>query len=274
MKITDLSSTSALVLLWEGGAVHTSSASQEFRGLLDVSTGRELLRQCNAAWPHYYEIVRNRKYCILSLAKKLLKNRTSQAVILGAGFDTLSLELASSTSATIFDVDIAGMDAKSDIIRSTNPALFDRVQCVTADMSNAKMLAERLSDAGWSKAQSLIIIEGLSYYVSSADLWRIMRSLKSNIKTHLILEYLLPIEQIPEADRHASEGAFDIICKKFSLPELTRYDYNDIKNHVTELGGTIHDKYNMTRMEKERIGANSLCSFNRNNWIEICHISL
>ncbi len=262
------------MLLWEGGAVHKSRASQEFRSRLDTSAGRELLQQCDAAWPHYSEIVRNRKHCILTLSKKLLNDGINQAAILGAGFDALSLELAAHANAAIFDVDMADMTAKSDMILSINPTLCSKIRCITADISNFEAMAKKLSDAGWSNAPSLIIIEGLSYYISKFNLWNMIQNLRSDTKTDVILEYLLPRDQIPYADRHASEGAFGIICKKFNLPPLTRYDSDDIKSGIARLGGTVHYTYDMTRMEKDRTGKNRLCSSSKNNWIEICHASL
>ena len=262
------------MLLWEDGAVHTSRASQEFRSRLDASAGRELLQQCDAAWPHYSEIVRNRKHCILTLSTKLLNDGINQAAILGAGFDTLSLELATHTDATIFDIDMADMNAKSDMIRSASPALCNRIRCITADISNFEAMAEKLSNAEWSNAPSLIIIEGLSYYISKSNLWNMIQNLRSDTKTDIILEYLLPKDQIPYSDRHASEGAFDVIFKKFNLPPLTRYDSDDIKSGIARLGGIVHDTYDMTRMEKDRTGKNDLCDSSKNNWIEICHASL
>ncbi len=66
-----LSATSALVMLWAGEGCCRSERGRCYLGGLDLSGGRELYRRCNEVWPHYAEVIRNRKFGVF----RLLENR-------------------------------------------------------------------------------------------------------------------------------------------------------------------------------------------------------
>ncbi len=272
---TDLSSTSALVLLWTNGEIHTSHFAQKFLSMLNLDSGREILEQCKKLWPHYPEILKNRKSCILDLTKNnILENKIEQIVILGAGLDALSLEICShSKKYRVFEIDAKNMDVKRDLIRDVHLSLVDSISCIDLNLSESNKIIPNLIKHGWNKNMpSLIIIEGLSYYLSEDQLWRIIGEFKSeNQNNHVVLEYLLPANRIPNEWLEIAEYPFNLISRDANLSSITRYDVEDIKIHLKKINAKLFTHYEMKAMEKERTFQNALFD-QQSGWIEICEI--
>ena len=271
----DLSSTSALVLLWVQGEIHTSTFAQKFLDMLNLDSGKKILEQCKNFWPHYSEILKNRKSCILDLVKaNILKNKIEQIVILGAGFDALSLEILShAKNCKIFEIDIKNMDVKQNLIRRVHPSLVNSIDCITLDLSTPENMMPNLLMRGWRKnIPSLIIIEGLSYYLSKDQLRTIIGEFKTkNCDNHVILEYLLPADKISNKWVEIAEYPFMLISNDANLSFITRYSIDDILAYFTKSNSQLLCHYEMNKMEKERTSQNTLFD-KQTGWIEICEI--
>ena len=90
--------TAALVILWSLPLYSTGPPPvREFLEMLDLSSGEDLVRRCDAICDWYGEVILNRKHFIKSLVEKLLaesENRVGkemQIVILAAGKSPLAL---------------------------------------------------------------------------------------------------------------------------------------------------------------------------------------
>ena len=272
----NIASTSALVLLWADGAVHSSHTAKKFLHALDLQSGKELLEKCNRFWPHYYTVIQNRKSCILELAKNtVLQNKVKQIIILGAGYDALSLEICSwSKSCKVFEIDAANMETKNTLIRSVDSSLADQIKCIALDIGKPNQITKSLGKHGWDKEMpSLIVIEGLSYYTSKSNLYDIVDKFKTtNQSNHIILEYLLPHDSIPKKWQAISQYPFDLIAKYCNLDYITRYDVYEITTHLKEMGGIISQHYTSSEMAKNQTLQNSIFGSGNNGWIEICKI--
>lgn len=271
MKI-DLSSTSALVLLWVDGDIHTSSMSKKFLGMLNLESGEEVLKQCDCFWPHYPEILKNRKSCILGIAKNNVSIYSiNQMVVLGSGFDALSLEVYShAQNCKIFEIDAKNMDTKQDLINTVASA-NDAIACITLDLSDYTKVVSALVAQGWDpNIPSLIIIEGLSYYLSKEALWGLIGEFKTqNQANHIVLEYLLPPETIPSMWSKIAAYPFDLIAASSKLSFISRYDIAEISSRLSDAGGKLVCRHSMRDMEKKRTLQNKLF-FEHDGWIEIC----
>lgn len=295
-----LSSTSALVLRWADGKAHTSAPAQRFLGMLDLGPGEGIMRECDRFWPHYPEVIRNRKSCVLDLALDCIENDgTRQVVILGAGMDALSIELCSRLDCAVFDVDSAGMGRKERLVGALTRDLRGALRCITADASDHSSVTSGLSGAGWIRDEpSLLVVEGLSYYLTAGDLWGLASGFATARRTNrMILEYLLPTSGIPEDLRPVARHPFDLIVKEayesviplaaFPMPHhppgltaedslwafTTRYGPGDIEARTSELGGAVLSRHDMRSMEMGRTGRNAVFG-ERSGWIEVCKIAL
>ncbi len=272
----DISSTSALVLLWADGAVHSSHIAKKFLHALDLQSGKDLLEKCNRFWPYYSMVIQSRKSCIAKLAKNaVLQNKIKQIIILGAGYDALSLEICSwSKSCKVFEIDVANMETKNALIRSVNSSLTDQIKCITLDISKPDQITKSLDKHGWNKEMpSLIVIEGLSYYTSKSNLYDIVDKFKTtNQSNHIILEYLLYNDFIPKKWQAISQYPFNLIAKYCNLDCITRYHICEIATRLKEMGGTISQHYTSSEMAKNQTLQNSIFGSGNAGWIEICKI--
>lgn len=268
----NLSATSALVLLWTKREIHKSDIANKYLDLLDLESGKEHLDKCNEYWPHYSKVVKNRKSCILDLVKNTIsQDKVEQVIILGAGFDTLSLEICSfSTKTRIFEIDIENMELKHNLINSvfTN----NSITCITGDLSDHSSLISNLVEHGWNKNMpSLIIIEGLSYYLSKDELYNILDVFKTNNQhNHVILEYLLPHDKISKKWQAIAEYPFNLISKRHNLDFITRYALSDIAEYLKTLDREILGHYTMTKIQKKNTTQNNIFDSENDGWIEIC----
>lgn len=112
-----LSSTSALVLLWAQGCYKTKMA-KDFLKQLDLSEGETLYKNCDEVWPHYAEVIKNRKFGVFNLIKKACnkENNCKQIIIAGAGLDALGIEITENyPHVKVFEIDNENIILKSNL---------------------------------------------------------------------------------------------------------------------------------------------------------------
>lgn len=269
-----LSDTSAFVLLLAEGMIHTSKNSKAYLKRLDLDAGKELLAKCNKIWPHYSEVIKNRKKCIFDLALDDIKTKkVLQIVIFGAGMDALSIELLSKAkNITIYEIDIANMSLKNKIIKKINK-LDDSIHHIESDLRNPAGVLNLLKKRGWNEHKpSVFVFEGISYYLDQKDLFNLFSLFKSKTQHNsIILEYLLTQEHISKKRSSIPAKIFDEI-KNESQIRITRYDKNKIQRHLDGIGGDILRDYNLKDMEKNRCKNNTYFTTADSGWINVCHI--
>lgn len=177
-KMLKLSSTSALVLHRLGNGFYASLTCSKYFESLDFGNAKEMIAAHDQVWPHFDEAIKNRKFCIQSLIQKCVDeiNGPLQIVSLGAGLDPLCLNWVDLYPAIHgFDVDAEQMAEKMLAIEKIAPHLKGRIQCLTTDLSKSDELAKEMKNSGWSKQKpSIVVIEGLSYYISQSDLENVL----------------------------------------------------------------------------------------------------
>ncbi len=276
MQHHGISSTSALALLWADGKIHRGALAKKYLKDLELGPGRGLLSRCNQVWPHYGEVIKNRKDCILRLTRETVEKGAEQVVILGAGMDPLSLEVCQSSQKTrVFEVDFENMGAKSGLIKRTDPSLGRRICCITADISRPNTVMRGLAEAGWRRnRQTLIILEGISYYLAAEKLWGMIKRFGTvDQSSQVILEYLLPGSDVQKSRAGIADQVFHIISADFDLAQITRYNVAGIKAHVRRIDGVVTGHYEMKGMEKNRTGKNRYFKTRKSGWIEVCRFS-
>ena len=253
--------------------------------------GGRIAAMCERVWPHYGEVVRNRKACIKRLAMRRLRGgRTRQVVILGAGLDPLSVEIAALTgySAVSYEVDATGARRKRRLIEEASAAAAGCVRHVTADLEAAgpRRIASALERRGWrGDMPTLVVAEGVSYYLRKPTLRGLFGPFRdSGGGGHAILEYLRDSDSIaPERARIAS-AVFGIFAEGTGAGRLSRYTDAEAAGLVAGApagrswrgaGGGARAAGIATvgpaEMERARTRRNWLFPDDASGWIAVCH---
>ena len=271
MRKIKLHSTAALVMLWVK-AYYKEYPAVKFIKHLDLSEGQRLLDLCNTICDWYGEIIANRKYFIYHTMSEKLKTANSpwQIVILAAGMCPLSLNLLAKNDKKIkkiFEIDEFGMEEKENIYQNFFPEYARKIKCIPTSIYE-KRLMDLLTDAGYRKElQTIIFAEGISYYIRKRRLKEVFQSFATG-RNIVVLEYLVPRNNISNENRKISDEIFNIIKKECELARISRYTQSELKRIFIQYGGAFLRHETMSGMEFLRTGSNQF--FNRQNegWIE------
>ena len=275
VTLTRLSDTSALVTLLAGEDVHVSPYSSKYRDLLDLSAGGDFLRRCAEVWPHLDQLVKNRKTCIQDEVFECIRGGAAQVVILGSGLDPLSLEIAYRVGGVrVYEVDADQMDDKRDLIREAAPDAAERIACVTADLARPRQVIQEVASAGWDASlPSVLVLEGISYYLSEQNLWEAIAQFGGASTNDTVLEYVVPHEMIIPERAHIPDAIFEIIRKSVMGPlEIARFGPDTIRDKAGRIGGRLVNRHTMRSIELSRTGVNRYFPTDRSGWVEVVRI--
>lgn len=264
--------TSAIVQLWLRHRVHTSPAAQRYLKSLDLSAGKIPFREANKAWKHYDQVIVNRKAAVLRYAVDVLNShsRDGQVVLLAAGWDALSVELASRfPKVRLFEVDSDNMEAKSALLKKVCPAQAKRIAAVKADLTKPQDVKRRLKAAGWKEnAPTLVLFEGITYYLLEEQLVALVRGL-SNPKrvTSYIIEYLVPLARVSSERRKIPQTSFGGLKRVCPLKHITQYTVPKLQHLLPE--ADFVDATDLHAMERLRTRKNVFFPKPQDGWIEV-----
>ena len=257
--------------------MHNDSLTKRYLSKLNLNVGEDLYKKSKMFWLYYDEIIKNRKHCVYYLVRNAIVNDgIRQVVIFGAGLDVLSLQVYSmQKNCTAFDLDITNMDIKEKIINSLNCDIKNYIKCITVNLKESD-ITSILTKHGWSKdIPTLLVFEGVSYYLSSEVTWSVISSFKSiSCNNKVIFEYLLPNEEIGKLALPIVDHIFHSIAKYAEIDVITRYSSNNVAFHIRKIDGKISSTHNLKTMEKGRILHNDIFKDGKNSWIEICEFYL
>lgn len=275
---SELSPTSSLVLFLAGRESYTHKNTQKYLDYINFDKESASIKDFIKLCPHSDHIIKNRKYAVKKMAFEFLsKHSKAQVLILAAGLDPLSIELASSFSeATIFDVDKYNMEVKKQILKKMN--ILDSIKCITADLTNLAEIEQKLLQLSWDKkTPTLIIAEGISYYISVESLWNIVdcfKSVDNNKKNTLILEYLLPYHLVNPEHRVHAQNIFNKLKKDYELSTIVHYSKDLIKKQLPKVSGVLNTIKTFDQIEKERLGTNTIFTDSADGWIQVSNIQI
>ena len=274
-----ISGTSALVLLWGGKEAYKSKLAQKYLENLDLSAGEELYSECNKIWEQYYEILRNRKYGVFNFLKSILnQSEDYQVIILAAGIAPLSLDIIEKFPNTkVFDTDIENMDVKRKLYEELHgKKITGNIHFLECDITDKEGFKKSLVQNGWDEnKKSIVIAEGISYYLSEEELWNTFSLFKSKDQSnYIILESRLPHDKVAEDRKEIQEKVWDYLSKTLSLKYVTRYYDEKVKEYTDKLNGEVLMKYTMKDVEMMRHGKNEIFPEHNSGWIEIRKIQV
>jgi O-methyltransferase involved in polyketide biosynthesis len=270
-----LEPTAALVMKW-AMKLCSDRIVLQFIDLLDLSSGENLFAKCNAVCKWYEEVILNRKYFIKQLIDQQLAAAESecQLVFLASGKSPLALEMIVKNYSKIhliFEVDISGMDEKKKLYDKVCPGFSDKLKCITADVAsiNVSNILEKLDIRYRRNIRTIILLEGISYYLSKPELKKIIASFQSeNKKNIIIIEYLVPCKYVGKNRTHIPKKIFKIIQEHAGMTEISCYADNELKGYFREKARDLIGCYSMTDMEFARTGTNTYFKEKKDGWIE------
>jgi len=152
-------------------------------------------------------------------------------------------------------VDIAGMPEKHRLYAAVAPDLADRIACVTADITTAGFSAGMLKAEGGYQpdAPTIVLFEGISYYITEAQLRHAMGVFRSTKQQNvIILEHLLPCALVNEARRSIPSGIFRTIGAYAGVSNIRCYSRGHVESLFRSLRGSNVRHYSSTDMERVR----------------------
>ncbi len=272
-RMLKLSDTASLVTSWSM-PLYKQGLARSYIDCLDLSAGDALLMNCNEICPWYDEVILNRKYFIMCLVESVLQSsdeRLWQIVIPAAGVSPLSLELLTGNATyvtRIFEIDLSKMEEKNALYRSLAPELHVKVRHITGDIT-APTFIEVLKSAGYrSELPTIVLLEGISYYISREDLRRLIGIFRSEQqKNTIIIEYLFPCSSISEERREIPRGVFGMIKDHARLQHISCYTADDIEMLLMGVGGSVRAHYSQQDMEQARTGIQIRFQRVQDGWI-------
>ncbi len=248
-------STSALVLLWTKQSIYNSISAKKFFQKINLDAGEPLRKELEIEGLTHHEEVTNRKYGVQKFcANFFTATSDGQVIFLGAGLDPKSLDVAELfPNLYVFDVDIDNMDIKERITREIQGP--KNIAFCKADIGATEEMRTVLKNHGWDEnKKTLLVAEGISYYVPKTVFKKSIQSLKTH-DGGIILEYSLPYEELP---RQGYRIFFDKLQQLLGLDEqLCCYGVDEVALLSKELGGRLITTMNQTMLEKERTGENT-----------------
>ncbi len=269
-----ISGTSALVLLWGGKDAYKSKLAQKYLEQLDLSSGYELYNECSKIWEPYHEILRNRKFGVFNFIESILReDSNAQVIILAAGIAPLSLDIIERfPDAKIFDIDIVNMPMKKKLFEEVSDGSFEnKIEFIESDITNKDILTESLIQHGWDKSKkSIVIAEGISYYVTEDELWKAFSLFQSIDKSNfIILESRVPQEKVCVERRDIQERVWEYLTNALTLKFVTRYYDEKVKEYAEKINAEVIEKHTMKDIEMLRFGRNEIFLTDDSGWIEV-----
>jgi O-methyltransferase involved in polyketide biosynthesis len=269
-----LEPTAALVMKW-ALPLYKNNPAIEFVNRLDLSSGIQLYEKCQSVCDWYGEVILNRKSFIKHLIEQVLiaNEREYQVIILAAGKSPLAIELLAKHEQKIrriFELDISGMSDKQCLYHQLFPEYSNRLECVTVDISRGDILSILNMRKGFYRKDipSIIVIEGISYYLQSKVLKTIIDTFSKQNESHFIIEYLVPDNCIKNDRKYIPLEIFGIIHDDCALKGITTYTGQELQTYFQSSGGLVTSTYTMTDMELYRTGVNTYFKDSTDGWIE------
>ena len=279
MAVFKLAPTSSLILLWAGQTPYKSSRARSYLDILDLSPGKALLEKYSCIWEDYGQLILNRKFALYKFWLEYLKRiPTAQVVLLAAGVDPIGLDIIEAfPDATIFDVDLDNRELKEDLFQKVGAP--KNIHICKADLTQTEELLKVLEESGWEPHRpTLLIAEGISYYVGKSEFNKTIMSLLT-LNGAFIFEYAIPAQQVCKERRHIPEQVFGQLEEDYALPPMSMYSLNEVDAFALSLQHSLDLKkpspclrLGQKQIEKERTGKNTYFPQENQGWIYVSFI--
>ncbi|MGC9435644.1 MAG: hypothetical protein ACP5C4_06125 [Methanomicrobiales archaeon] len=244
-----LEATAALVMAW-AAPLYRDGPAGAFVSRLDLSGGDPLRSACEAVCPWYGEVICNRKAFIRGQVEGWIAGARDpcRVVVAAAGMSPLGIELAGTHPpdrlAGVVEFDRAGMEEKERLVAG---CLAGGIECRTADVAGIGDLLP--------PGPVVLVLEGISYYLSSGEIRRVMEACRSPDRTNrVIIEYLAPCRMVAPERRAIPRGVFGRIRSACGMDAIGTWSPGEMDAIITGAGGEIEGRFSLCDMERSRTG--------------------
>lgn len=270
-----LEPTSALAMHWMKNALQDIIV-QKFIQHLDLSSGLELFNKCNSICDWYSEVIVNRKFFIAENVKKEIEESEGNNLIinLAAGKSPLALQLLEKYFDKIdmvLEIDISGMEIKKELYDKNFSEYSKKIKCINADITSPFILRSlnNLLHEYYKDHICIIVLEGISYYLTKSEIENIISSLISPDKNNfLFFEYLVPLSSIKKERQYIPQNIFDIIKDFTGLEYITSFNHENVEALFNKFEAELKINSNLYEVEKMRLGENNFFKSRDEGWIE------
>lgn len=267
-----ISDTSALVLNWTSKNIWKSKHAQDYFDSLDLSAADPLFKRFDKKENFLQtQLLNNRKFFVRKCTVEFLEkckseNVTGQVIILAAGIDPLSVEVASLyPNSIIFDVDKYAMNEKEKYLNNVCP----NIRFIECDIINIELLKETLTAKGWNTDMPCILImEGITYYLHENDLRNVLTFFAGAV-TDFVCDFGLKPEFVNEQNRvHGVEIRRKII-ESVGLEFMNCYDPHYYMSVLKQCGFKNSQRVTMKHIQTERTGESAPFDSDESAWVAL-----
>ena len=252
-----ISDTSALVLNWTSKDVWKSDNARKYFESLDLTSADSLYKrfdeQMNLIQTH---LLTNRKFfirkCVVDFLEQCkTKNEPGQVIILAAGIDPLSVEIASLYPySKVFDVDKYSMQEKEKHLNG----ISSNIKFIECDITNTKLLKENLLQNGWDENQSsIVIIEGITYYLTEEELKKIFAFFAQHV-SNFACDFGINPECVIEKNRMIGVEIVSKVTQMVNIEFMNCYTPDCFLELIEQSGFENVQRFKMAEIQKERTG--------------------
>jgi O-methyltransferase involved in polyketide biosynthesis len=171
----------------------------------------------------------------------------------------------------VIEVDVVGMEEKQRLYERAAPAHAEKIRCVPADLADRSGTAGAIAGAGYDPdLPTLVVVEGVSYYISPAVLSGIVSLFASpDRKNRTIVEYMLPCRLVGDERRRIPREIWRIINRDCNPGKTVTYSPDEMEQALTRAGCDRVVQHSMHGIERARTGANRYFPAVPDGWIRI-----
>jgi O-methyltransferase involved in polyketide biosynthesis len=252
-----IADTSALVLNWTSKETWKSKNARDYFDGLDLSAADTLYKMFDKELDLIQcHLLSNRKFfvrkCVIEFLEQFkIQQVNAQVIILAAGIDPLSIEVASLyPDSVVFDVDKYSMKEKEKYLNH----VCANIKFIECDITNIELLEASLVEKGWDKNQpGILIMEGITYYLTENELRNILTFFAKNI-SNLVCDFGLKPECVDEPNRKHGIEIKDKIKKSVGLEFMNCYEPDYYMNLVKQCGFKNPVRFTTGDIQIERTG--------------------
>lgn len=267
-----ISSTSALVLLWSDLALYEGAAARDFVANLDFSSADPIMSRIDeeARIMHTHAVSCRKRFMwkeATAFLQACSENGTvGQVVILAAGVSPLSLDLSERfPGSRLWDIDLYQMEEKSKGL--TMP--LENLRFITADITDVDSWDRKLkAEAFDQRRPTLIILEGINYYIRTEQLLDILRWAHEH-NAVLCGDFVLSPSLVKESTRRFPKEVFEIVKEVAGLEFIRFYSRQEFIELLEAAGYRDLRFTPLKTIQKERTGSEIPFQEPDSAWIEL-----
>ena len=221
------------------------------------------------------EITCNRKFKIkYELEQFITKNQNHNINLfsLAAGKSPVFLEIFNdniSENIKFYELDISPFDEKILIYKNIVPNYEKFFEFIEVDLVSDQFL-EKINNLNIYDDKNIFVMEGLTHYISSEAIIKILKNIKEISKeSQILIEYAPPIDSIQKDLITPVREMFTLMENHFFNKGMFNYSYTDFEDFFQEVGGLATQKIIMKLMEKERTNKNEFFDSTLSGPVEI-----